>query len=338
MTGRIFINYRRGDSQAAAGRLFDRLSLHFPRDRLFMDVDAIEPGVDFVQSIDQQVSSCSAFIAVIGPDWLKVRNAAGGRRLDDPNDYVRLEIEAALKRDIRVIPVLVDGGSMPALTDLPPSIEPLRRRNAMEIAHHRFVADCDDLARAIKRALGIAPEPLPAAPGLMDASHAQQPAAKRLSWAEIVFSFRGRITRLQFLLGLLMMVAVLLALWGAVMIALNAVFAAAADDSKAGIQTLISAFENRLFLILSVMSWWPGWALTLKRLHDIGQGWKLLLVFIAIDLTTATLDFFGKEDASVNFVLFSFGLSAMLAIVKGTSGPNEYGPEPLPRRSKTATG
>jgi len=161
VTGRIFINYRRGDSQAAAGRLFDRLLSHFARDQLFMDVDAIEPGVDFVQSLDQHVSGCSASIAVIGPDWLKAKNAAGGRRLDDPNDYVRLEIESALKRDIRVIPVLVDGGSVPAPAELPPSIEPLARRNAMEIAHHRFAADCDDLARAIKRPLGIAPEPVP---------------------------------------------------------------------------------------------------------------------------------------------------------------------------------
>src|SRR5262249_5525255 len=116
-----------------------------------MDVDAIEPGVDFVKSLDEQLAACIAFIAVIGPRWLTARGNDGNPRLDNPKDYVRLEIEAALKRDIRVIPVLVDGASMPQPSDLPPSLQALARRNAVEIAHHRFVADCDDLARGIKR-------------------------------------------------------------------------------------------------------------------------------------------------------------------------------------------
>ena len=74
-----------------------------------MDVDAIEPGVDFVNALDDQVAQASAFIAVIGPGWTELKNAEGQRRLDQPNDHVRIEIELALKRDIRVIPVLVDG-------------------------------------------------------------------------------------------------------------------------------------------------------------------------------------------------------------------------------------
>src|SRR5438477_4584974 len=122
--GCIFINYRRGDSQGSAGRLYDRLLQHFERERIFIDVDAIEPGVDFVVSLDKQVSSCSAFIAVIGPGWLTAKNADDHRRLDEPSDYVRVEIESALKRDIRVIPVLVDGASMPRPSDLPASLEP----------------------------------------------------------------------------------------------------------------------------------------------------------------------------------------------------------------------
>ena len=93
MTGRIFINYRRGDDQAAAGRLYDRLLQHFDREQLFMDVDAIEPGVDFVKSLDEQVAACIAFIAVIGPRWLNARNNDGNPRLDNPTDYVRVEIE-----------------------------------------------------------------------------------------------------------------------------------------------------------------------------------------------------------------------------------------------------
>ena len=154
MTGRIFISYRRGDDESAAGRLYDRLLLHFDREQLFMEVDANEPGVDFVRSLEERVAACIAFIAVIGPRWLNARNNDGAPRLDNPTDYVRVEIESALKRDIRVIPVLVDGAAMPRLSDLPPSLQPLARRNAVEIAPHRFAADCDDLARSIKHALG----------------------------------------------------------------------------------------------------------------------------------------------------------------------------------------
>src|SRR5215813_14874679 len=124
VTGRIFISYRRGDDQAAVGRLYDKLLQHFDREELFMDVEAIEPGVDFVKSLDEQLAACIAFIAVIGPRWLTARGNDGNPRLDNATDYVRLEIEAALKRDIRVIPVLVDGASMPQPSDLPLSLRP----------------------------------------------------------------------------------------------------------------------------------------------------------------------------------------------------------------------
>src|SRR5262245_65318708 len=83
VTGRIFINYRRGDDQAAAGRLYDRLLQHFDREQLFMDVDAIEPGVDFVKFLDEQVASCIAFVAVIGPRWLSARNNDGAPRSEE---------------------------------------------------------------------------------------------------------------------------------------------------------------------------------------------------------------------------------------------------------------
>ena len=93
MEGRIFINYRREISAAAAGRLSDRLIPHFDQERLFMDIDGIEPGVDFVKALDEQVAEASAFIAVIGPGWTELKNAEGQRRLDQPNDHVRIEIK-----------------------------------------------------------------------------------------------------------------------------------------------------------------------------------------------------------------------------------------------------
>jgi hypothetical protein len=151
----IFISYRRDDSQGATGRFYDRLSHHFGRGNLFLDVDAIEPGVDFVKILDEQIARCNVFIVMIGPNWTEARDSAGQRRLDDPEDYVRIEIVSALKRDIRIIPVLVDGACVPQADHLPDPIRPLVRRNAVEITHTRFVSDVDALAADIKRALGI---------------------------------------------------------------------------------------------------------------------------------------------------------------------------------------
>jgi hypothetical protein len=196
--GSIFINYRRNTSSAAAGRLADRLMEHFDPNQVFMDVDAIEPGVDFVKALNDQVAQASAFIAVITPGWADVRNTAGKRRLDDPHDYVRVEIEAALKRDIRVLPVLIDGAQMVTPDDLPDSLKPLARRQAFEIAHHRFGADVDRLVLALQRILGVHPK------------HQIDHVDAKLddSWSEFLFSFNGRIARKQFWLATLALIII----------------------------------------------------------------------------------------------------------------------------------
>jgi TonB family protein len=148
----IFLNYRREDSSGHSGRLFDALSGHFAG-RLFMDVDTLEPGVDFIEAIEQAVGSCEVLIVVIGREWLTVKDAAGRRRLDDPADFVRLEVETALERKIRVIPVLVQGAPMPRAEELPPSLARLSRRNAIEISDARWAYDVDRLARTIQKIL-----------------------------------------------------------------------------------------------------------------------------------------------------------------------------------------
>ena len=148
----IFINYRREDSAGHAGRLFDGLSSHFPG-RLFMDVDTIAPGVDFGDAIEQAVGSCEVLIVVIGREWLTIKNAAGHRRLDDPGDFVRLELEAALARNIRVIPVLVQDAPMPRAEELPSSLARLARRNAIELSDARWAYDLDRLAHTIQGVL-----------------------------------------------------------------------------------------------------------------------------------------------------------------------------------------
>jgi len=331
MTGRVFISYRRGDGQAAAGRLFDRLLQHFDRDQLFMDVDAIEPGVDFVKSLDEHVASCIAFVAVIGPGWLSARSNDGSSRLDNPTDYVRIEIESALKRDIRVIPVLVDGATMPRTCDLPSSLQALARRNALEIAHHRFAADCDDLARGIKRAIGVATTPVaPAQPDIGSPAPNEEPS-ERLSWSQVLLSFKGRISRLQFLLGLIFTVAVFVAFRSAIMLTASSIFQGGETKADEAVK-LLALFENRLTTILEVGFWCPIWALTLKRLRALGQGWKALLVFVGLDVLSAILDLQDLDAISTQVALFSLGLTFMLAAVKGTTGPGNYRHEPLGER------
>lgn len=151
MSGKVFVNYRRDDASHLAGRLYDRLAARFPKNQIFIDVDNLDPGVDFVEAIEQSVGSCDVLIAVIGRRWLSSSEAEGSRRLDNPDDFVRLEIATALKRKIRVIPVLVDGASMPRPSDLPDDLKSLLRRNAVEVTHTRFSVDSDRLIAAIER-------------------------------------------------------------------------------------------------------------------------------------------------------------------------------------------
>jgi uncharacterized membrane protein YhaH (DUF805 family) len=329
VTGRIFISYRRGDDQAAAGRLYDRLLQHFDREQLFMDVEAIEPGVDFVKSLDEQLAACIAFIAVIGPRWLTVRGNDGNPRLDNATDYVRLEIEAALKRDIRVIPVLVDGASTPRQFDLPPSLRALARRNAVEIAHHRFAADCDNLARHLKLALGISTTPSAPAQLFVSSTVPRQEVNAKLSWSQILFSFKGRLSRTQFLIGYIFTLVFVAVLFAAITLTIENFFWGAQPQTEKVTTKLLELLEDRLLLVVTISSWWPALALVLKRLHDLGQGWKAFLVFVALDVLWAILHLANKNELAQGIAGVDFGLTFMLAAIKGTEGPNRYGPDPL---------
>jgi hypothetical protein len=153
MAGKIFINYRRGDDPQAAGRLFDRLQDVFEPDQLFLDVDNIAPGLDFVRVLNERVAECDVMLAVIGKDWVDACDATGRRRLDDPNDFVRIEIESALSQDKRVIPVLVGEARMPSPEDLPEALKPMARRNAVRLTHERFRTDTQGLVKALQQTL-----------------------------------------------------------------------------------------------------------------------------------------------------------------------------------------
>jgi hypothetical protein len=146
----IFINYRRDDAPGVAGRLFDHLTRKFSRRSIFMDVDAMKPGMDFVRQLDTQVAQCGVLLAVIGPHWLDAKDHSGQRRLDSDNDYVRIELASALKRGIPVIPVLIDGAAMPPEDGLPDDLKSLVRRHALELRHTRFDADAIAITNALE--------------------------------------------------------------------------------------------------------------------------------------------------------------------------------------------
>ncbi len=148
---RIFLSYRREDSAGQSGRLNDRLSLEFGRDSIFMDVDGIPLGTDFVKQLTREVASCDVLLAVIGSRWLDLRDENETRRIDDPNDFVRVEIGAALQRDIPVIPILLDGTRIPKADRLPSDMQGLAVRNGLDLRHASFHADLDRLVRELRR-------------------------------------------------------------------------------------------------------------------------------------------------------------------------------------------
>jgi hypothetical protein len=154
LPGRIFISYRRQETAWPAGRLYDVLVEHFPAEQVVKDicnVHNIQPGEDFVEVITAAVASCDVLLALIGPQWLTITDGEGQRRLDDPEDWVRIEIETALRRRIRVIPILVDEARMPRADELPPALSPLVYRNAVEINPVTF--DTRRLVATLRRTL-----------------------------------------------------------------------------------------------------------------------------------------------------------------------------------------
>jgi TIR domain len=144
MSGGVFICYRREENAFAARAIHDRIMQRLERENVFLDVDNIDLGVDWSSVLTERVGACDALVAVIGRSWVSNADKDGLRRIDDPNDFVRIEIEAALQRNVRVIPVLVDGAAMPKASELPESLKGLARRQGTEVSPARFEADVDN--------------------------------------------------------------------------------------------------------------------------------------------------------------------------------------------------
>lgn len=198
---RIFISYRRSDSITITGRLHDRLVIEFDDEAVFKDVDDIPLGADFRTVLDQEVGRCSVQLVIIGPDWLDAADNDGQRRLDDPDDFVRIEVEAGLRRDeVLVIPVLVKGAGMPSSADLPLSLRELVFRNAAIIRDDPdFHRDMSRLIHQIRQHMDPSqapaetpppPEPVKATPpppspkkrSSRSAPRTQRPSGRKLPW------------------------------------------------------------------------------------------------------------------------------------------------------------
>jgi TIR domain len=153
MPNQIFINYRREDSIEVTGRLHDRLAQTFGHKNIFVDVEDIPAGVDFVKYLSDQVAASRVFLVVIGPRWLEAKDESDRRRLDNSDDLVTIEIATALARNIRVIPVLVDGARMPKAGELPDPLKALARRQAVDVCQRQFGRDAEALVEKMREAL-----------------------------------------------------------------------------------------------------------------------------------------------------------------------------------------
>lgn len=149
---RIFVSYRRGDAGGYAGRLYDHLVGRYGEDAAFKDVDSLEPGADFAEVIARTIPACDAVIAVIGPKWLGA-GTDGRSRVMNPSDWVRVELATAFERDVRVIPVLVDGAGMPTESQLPEDLHPLARRHAVELTESIWRPQVEQLLSSLDAAL-----------------------------------------------------------------------------------------------------------------------------------------------------------------------------------------
>jgi WD40 repeat protein len=167
----IFLSYRRKDAAGHVGRLYDQLVDRFGADAVYKDLDSMKPGIDFEAELEQTLGRCGALIAVIGPRWQR-EAMREERELDDGPDWVHVEIATAVKRDIPVVPVLVDGARMPLAAELSDDLKPFARRNYVELFESTWRAQVTDLAESLAKTLGGAPS----APGSHGMAAVRQPA------------------------------------------------------------------------------------------------------------------------------------------------------------------
>lgn len=178
-----FISYRREDAAGYAGRLRESLERRLGASRVFRDVDTLQPGQDFVKAIEARLADCKVMLVIIGREWVDARNAAGARRLDDPFDFVRLEVAAGLARpDVLVVPVLVEEAPMPSAAQLPDNLQTLARRHAVSVRDETWDADVDRLVSVVDKVV-------PPSGSLKEVARAMAPKTLAVFAAAIVLLF-----------------------------------------------------------------------------------------------------------------------------------------------------
>src|SRR5690349_1080511 len=181
----IILSYRREDSAGVTGRIFDRLVQEFGTDRVFMDIDSMPAGVDFHDHLQEILADCGALLVVMGKSWRSQRKGQPARIMD-PDDWVRIEVETALERGIPVVPLLIDGASLPTREQLPESLWPLLRRNALPVDSGRdFHAQLTRLVRDLQLQLGSSRPTTEAAPTNTTLQAMTAMPATSVNWAAL---------------------------------------------------------------------------------------------------------------------------------------------------------
>jgi uncharacterized membrane protein YhaH (DUF805 family) len=336
----IILSYRRDDTGSIAGRIFDRLVGHYGPDQVFMDIDSIPFGLDFREHIQDTLKRCDVLLAIVGKNWAAA-DESGALRINEENDWVRIEVEAALAKNIPVIPVLIDNALLPAAASLPESLRNLAFRQAAPVDSGRdFHPHMDRLIKAMDQLLAgpqaakVKPRPTESAPDKTIGAAKEKQAKARTTIApgdqkktktpvpglwlqQLLISPQGRLPRRTFVVAVLASFILLVALVTAV-------------------TALAIPYNNyngtpKGALILLVPWNWVMVALGSKRLHDLG--WTAWLMAIPL-LGGAALPYMGLEvgDPINTIILNSLGVLACLlplAFIRGTEGPNRYGPDPL---------
>lgn len=193
----VFLSYRRDDSRSAAGRLMDHLQATLGPERVFRDVDSITPGLDFQAALGRTIGAARVVLAVIGPRWQDARDGAGRRRLDDPHDMVRLELEAALDAGVPIIPVLVEGARMPPAEALPPSLVAFARCQAITLDDEGWRDDTQRLTGVLRERYAVEPDlPFETAAIVAGTRSASRPVGRLTDMLELVARPRSIVTRL----------------------------------------------------------------------------------------------------------------------------------------------
>lgn len=295
MLSPVFISYRRSDTQHVTGRLFARLAPRYLAEaEIFMDVEAIAAGADFVSKLKTSLEGCKICLVMIGPRWLTESNADGQRRIDDPEDLVRLEVAEALARDITVIPVLVDGTRMPKAAELPEPLRPLATRNALTLSHQDFEQDSHAIATRVMKALDRSLDP-------------------ELDILKLLFSFKGTIPRSKFWIGIVGMYVLQYLLLAALLFSLGVPL----QRGFLEFETLTSQ-QKSLINLANLWVLWPIAALTWKRIADLGHGWELFAPVALVSVAQAVLEIIGREAAALTASRICLVVLLILGVLKGT--------------------